>query len=257
MTAHLTFLDVTKRFGAVEVLATPFNLSIAQNELMVFLGPSGCGKTTLLRMIGGLDTPTTGQILLDGVPAGRPDWRRGMVFQSYSSFPWLTVAENVAFGMRYRSDLSESDKLARCDHYLDLVGLYEFSDAYPNQVSGGMRQRIAIARTLAAGSGVLLMDEPFGALDAQRREQLQIEVRRIQRRDSKTIVFVTHDVEEAMFLADRVIVFSKRPARVIAEIDVRSRLGEDRTLEMRDGVEFFALRNEVLGLVRASTGKEP
>jgi ABC-type nitrate/sulfonate/bicarbonate transport system ATPase subunit len=257
MTAHLSFLDVTKRFGAVEVLETPFNLSIACNEFMVFLGPSGCGKTTLLRMIGGLDTPTTGQILLDGVPAGRPDWRRGMVFQSYSSFPWLTVAENVAFGMRYRSDLSESEKLARCDHYLDLVGLYEFAGAYPNQVSGGMRQRIAIARTLAAGSGVLLMDEPFGALDAQRREQLQVELRHIQRRDSKTIVFVTHDVEEAVFLADRVIVFSKRPARVIAEIDVRSRLGEDRTLEMRDGVEFFALRNEVLRLVRASAGEEP
>ncbi|OYX74359.1 MAG: nitrate ABC transporter ATP-binding protein [Rhizobiales bacterium 32-66-11] len=257
MTAHLTFTNVTKRFGKVEVVATPFNLQIARNEFVVFLGPSGCGKTTLMRMIGGLDTPSTEDIRLDGAPVGGPDWRRGMVFQSYSSFPWLTVAENVAFGMRYRTDLSEEEKLGRRDHYLDLVGLYEFSDTYPNRVSGGMRQRIAIARTLAAGSDVLLMDEPFGALDAQRREQLQGELRRIQRRDAKTVVFVTHDVEEAAFLADRVIVFSKRPARIMAEIDVRARLGEDRTLEMRDGADFFALRNEMLRLVRASAGEEP
>jgi ABC-type nitrate/sulfonate/bicarbonate transport system ATPase subunit len=180
-----------------------------------------------------------------------------MVFQSYSSFPWLTVAENVAFGMRYRTDLTEAEKEVRCEHYLDLVGLYEFGDAYPNRVSGGMRQRLAIARTLAAGSEVLLMDEPFGALDAQRRELLQMELRRIQRRDTKTIVFVTHDVEEAVFLADRVVVFSKRPASIMAEIDVAARLGEERTLAMRDGAEFFALRNEVLRLVRASAGEEP
>jgi ABC-type nitrate/sulfonate/bicarbonate transport system ATPase subunit len=207
-----------------------------------------------MRMVGGLDAPSTGEIRLEGRPVGGPDRRRGMVFQSYSSFPWLTVAENVAFGMRYRGDLSEEEKLARRDHYLDLVGLYEFSDAYPNQVSGGMRQRIAIARTLACGSDVLLMDEPFGALDALRREQLQTELRRIQRRDAKTVVFVTHDVEEAVFLADRVIVFSPRPARIMADIDVRARLGEERTLAMRDGADFFALRNEVLHLVRTHAG---
>ncbi len=257
MTPHLLFKDVTKRFGKIEVVAQPFNLEIARNEFVVFLGPSGCGKTTLMRMVGGLDKPTSGEIRLDGAPVGGPDRRRGMVFQSYSSFPWLTVAENVAFGMRYRSDLSESEKLVRCEHYLDLVGLYEFSDAFPNRVSGGMRQRLAIARTLAAGSEVLLMDEPFGALDAQRRELLQMELRRIQRRDTKTIVFVTHDVEEAVFLADRVVVFSKRPASIMAEIDVAARLGEERTLAMRDGADFFALRNEVLRLVRASAGDEP
>jgi NitT/TauT family transport system ATP-binding protein len=173
-----------------------------------------------------------------------------MVFQSYSSFPWLTVGQNVEFGMRYRDDLSDDEKLARRDHYLDLVGLYEFIHAYPNRVSGGMRQRIAIARTLAAGSDVLLMDEPFGALDAQRRERLQVELRAIQRRDAKTVVFVTHDVEEAVFLADRVVVFSKRPARLVAEIDVTARIGADRPLELRDGAEFFALRNEILRLLR-------
>ncbi len=254
---HLVFNDVTKRFGAIDVVAKPFNLTIARNEFVVFLGPSGCGKTTLMRMVGGLDKPSSGEIRLDGKPVGGPDRRRGMVFQSYSSFPWLTVAENVAFGMRYRTDLTEAEKEVRAEHYLDLVGLYEFGDAYPNRVSGGMRQRLAIARTLAAGSEVLLMDEPFGALDAQRRELLQMELRRIQRRDTKTIVFVTHDVEEAVFLADRVVVFSKRPASIMAEIDVAARLGEERTLAMRDGAEFFALRNEVLRLVRASAGEEP
>jgi NitT/TauT family transport system ATP-binding protein len=250
MSAYLRFDGITKSFGPVEVVAPFFNLDVARNEFVVFLGPSGCGKTTLMRMIGGLDQPSGGEILLEGRPVGPPDRRRGMVFQSYSSFPWLTVAGNVDFGMRYRDDLTEDEKLARRDHYLDLVGLYEFADAYPNRVSGGMRQRVAIARTLAAGSEVLLMDEPFGALDAQRREKLQVELRAIQRRDAKTVVFVTHDVEEAVFLADRVVVFSKRPARIVQEIDVTARLGAERTLEMRDGAEFFALRNEILRLLR-------
>ena len=253
---YLAFDGVTKRFGDLDVVAQPFDLAVARNEFIVFLGPSGCGKTTLMRMVGGLDTPSTGEIRLEGVPVGGPDHRRGMVFQSYSSFPWLTVAENVHFGMRYRKDLSEQEKLARRDHYLDLVGLYEFSDAYPNKVSGGMRQRVAIARTLAAGSDVLLMDEPFGALDAQRREKLQVELRGIQRRDTKTVVFVTHDVEEAVFLADRVIVFSKRPARVTADIDITARLGSERPLELRDGPEFFQLRNAVLHRLREAAGDE-
>jgi NitT/TauT family transport system ATP-binding protein len=175
-----------------------------------------------------------------------------MVSQSYSSFPWLTVAQNVAFGMKYRDDLSAQEKAERRDYYLDLVGLADFADAYPNRVSGGMRQRVAIARTLAAGSEVLLMDEPFGALDAQRRERLQVELRRIQQRDAKTIIFVTHDVEEAVFLADRVIVFSKRPARVTLEADITARLGGERTLDLRETPEFFALRNELLHAVRLS-----
>ncbi len=253
---YLAFDGVTKRFGALDVVGQPFDLTVARNEFIVFLGPSGCGKTTLMRMVGGLDTPSGGEIRLEGTPVGGPDHRRGMVFQSYSSFPWLTVAENVLFGMRYRADLTEQEKRARRDHYLDLVGLYEFSDAYPNKVSGGMRQRVAIARTLAAGSDVLLMDEPFGALDAQRREKLQVELRGIQRRDTKTVVFVTHDVEEAVFLADRVIVFSKRPARLVADIDVTARLGAERPLELRDSPDFFQLRNAVLKLLREAAGDD-
>jgi NitT/TauT family transport system ATP-binding protein len=257
MSAHLSFDRVTKSFGPIEVVATPFSLGVERNAFVVFLGPSGCGKTTLMRMVGGLDTPSGGVIRLEGKPVGPPDRRRGMVSQSYSSFPWLTVAGNVDFGMRYRTDMSQAEKRARRDHYLALVGLSDFADAYPNRVSGGMRQRIAIARTLAAGSDVLLMDEPFGALDAQRREHLQVELRGIQRRDAKTIVFVTHDVEEAVFLGDRVIVFSRRPARVLADFDIGAELGSERPLELRDSPEFFALRTRVLKLVREAAGVEP
>ncbi len=248
---HLVLDRVAKRFGAIEAVA-PFSLAIERGELIVFLGPSGCGKTTLMRMIGGLEEPSDGRITLGGQPLDRPDRRRGMVFQSYSSFPWLTVEQNVRFGLRYRRDLSPAEKRARSAHYLDLVGLTDFAHAYPGRISGGMRQRVAIARTLAAGSEVLLMDEPFGALDAMLREGLQLEFHRLQEVEPRTIVFVTHDVEEAAFLADRVIVFTQRPARVLAEVDVRARFGERRTLETRDSPAFFELKKELLRHVRAT-----
>ncbi len=253
---YLEFDGIAKYFGELEVVAPFFNLNIKRNEFVVFLGPSGSGKTTLMRMVGGLETPSYGEIRLEGQPIGAPDRERGMVFQSYSSFPWLTVAQNVAYGMKYRLDLTPERKKARLDHYLELVGLTDFADFYPNKVSGGMRQRIAIARTLAAGSEVLLMDEPFGALDAQRREGLQIELRRIHRQDAKTIIFVTHDVDEAVFLADRIVVFSKRPARMLQDIDISAELGPDRTLELRDSEKFFKLRTRILKFVRAATGEE-
>jgi len=253
---YLVFDQVTKRFGDLPVVDPPFSLTVPQSQFVVFLGPSGCGKTTLMRMVGGLDTPSTGTILLDGDPVGKPDRRRGMVFQSYSSFPWLTVAQNVAFGMKYRLDLSPERKRERTEHYLRLVGLSDFANVYPKRISGGMRQRVAIARTLAAGPDVLLMDEPFGALDAQRREQLQVELRRIQQEEAKTVIFVTHDVEEAVFLADRIIVFSRRPARIVGDVDVVARIGTDRTLELRDSAEFFRLRTEVLHMVRETVGVE-
>jgi NitT/TauT family transport system ATP-binding protein len=255
--AYLVFDRVTKRFADLPVVAPAFDLRMARNEFVVFLGPSGCGKSTLLRMVGGLETPSSGEIRLEGAAVGPPDRRRGMVFQSYSSFPWLTVGGNVAFGMRYRGDLSPGEKRERAERYLALVGLADFANAYPNRVSGGMRQRIAIARTLAAGSDVLLMDEPFGALDAQRRESLQVELRRIQQHDAKTIIFVTHDVEEATFLGDRIIVFSQRPARIVSEIDVASVFGPERTLALRDTERFFKLRTELLHLVRQTAGTEP
>jgi NitT/TauT family transport system ATP-binding protein len=245
---------VTKRYGA-HVAVDALSLAVAHGSFFSILGPSGCGKTTLMRMVGGLDTPSEGTIRLDGRDVGAPDRRRGMVFQSYSSFPWLTVAENVAYGMRYRDDMTEDEKTRRRDHYLWLVGLKDFANAYPNKVSGGMRQRIAIARTLAAGSDVLLMDEPFGALDAQRREDLQLELRRIHRADAKTIIFVTHDVDEAVFLADRIVVFSKRPARILEELDIAAELGPDRTIELRDSERFFRLRTQVLQYVRTAAAE--
>ena len=254
---YLVFDRVTKEFGQLSVVARSFDLAIERHEFVVFLGPSGCGKSTLLRMVGGLETPTSGAIRLEGSAVGPPDRRRGMVFQSYSSFPWLSVAGNVLFGMRYRRDLSAGEKRERAEHYLKLVGLSDFADAYPNRVSGGMRQRIAIARTLAAGSDVLLMDEPFGALDAQRRESLQVELRRIQQTDAKTIIFVTHDVEEAVFLADRIIVFSQRPARIVSEIDVAAAFGPERPLALRDDERFFRTKTELLHLVRKTAGVEP
>jgi NitT/TauT family transport system ATP-binding protein len=249
MADFLEFDHLVKAFGEVSVVEDT-SLTIARNSLVVFLGPSGCGKTTLMRMAGGLDVPSSGVIRLDGVPVSGPSRRTGMVFQSYSSFPWLTVAGNIAFGMRYRNDLSGEERTQRVRHYLKLMGLEDFADIYPSRISGGMRQRVAIARSLAAGSDVLLMDEPFGALDALTREKLQVELRQIQAREAKTIIFVTHDVEEAVFLADRIVMLSARPARIIADIDVAKVLGPQRALEIRETDVFFRLRNEILHLVR-------
>ena len=251
--SYLSFEKVTKKFNQVQVVAET-TLRIARSSLVVFLGPSGCGKTTLMRMAGGLDTPSSGNIRLDGEIISGPDRRRGMVFQSYSSFPWLTVEGNIAFGMRYRNDLSASERVDRVQHYLRLIGLEDFAGSYPNRISGGMRQRVAIARSLAAGSDVLLMDEPFGALDALTRERLQVELRQIQTEESKTIIFVTHDVEEAIFLADRVILFSKRPANVLYDIDVTAMLGTKRNLDVRESAAFFKMRNEVLHMIRQEVG---
>jgi ABC-type nitrate/sulfonate/bicarbonate transport system ATPase subunit len=251
----LVFDHVTKRFpadgGEVEVVREA-DLTIARGEIVVFLGPSGCGKTTLMRMAGGLDFPTSGAVRIAGVPVTGPDRHKGMVFQQYSSFPWLTVFENVRFGMRYRRDLDAAAKRQRAERYVDLVDLAPFRDFYTNRISGGMRQRVAIARTLAADPDVLLMDEPFGALDAQTREFLQLQLLQINADEHKTIVFVTHDVEEAVLLANRIFVFSARPARVVATIDVTARLGrEERTLETKESGRFFTLRNEILHVTRA------
>jgi NitT/TauT family transport system ATP-binding protein len=253
--AYLEFDMVTKSFGDVPVVQET-SLAIEPNSLVVFLGPSGCGKTTMMRMIGGLDMPSSGVIRIEGVPIAGPGRRTGMVFQSYSSFPWLTVAGNINFGMRYRDDLTAAERRDRVKHYLKLIGLEDFAATYPSRISGGMRQRLAIARTLAAGSAVLLMDEPFGALDALTREKLQVELRQIQMREAKTIIFVTHDVEEAVFLADRIIMLSSRPASVVADMNVAGILGRSRPLAIRESEVFFKLRNEVLHVVRREAEEE-
>ena len=227
------------------------SLRIGESDFVIFVGPSGCGKTTLMRVAAGLEYATSGQVLLDGEAVTGPDRRKGVVFQSYSSFPWLTVLENAEFGLRFRHDVGRRDKRDLARHYLDLVGLGGFEDFYVNHISGGMRQRLAIARTLCADPDVLFMDEPFGALDAQNREFLQAQLLEIREKERKTIVFVTHDAEEAIFLGERIFVFSARPARVIQEIAVADFLQGARTLEIKNSEAFFHLRNHLLEVTRA------
>jgi NitT/TauT family transport system ATP-binding protein len=248
------FHEVTKAFrdprgGLIEVVL-PLSLRIAEGEVVVFVGPSGCGKTTVMRMVGGLERPSRGAITLQGREITGPSREKGMVFQSYSSFPWLTVLGNVRFGLKYRSDLAAAEKNRVARHYLELVKLTPFADFYVNRISGGMRQRVAIARTLAADPLVLLMDEPFGALDALTRERLQQQLLELQKAERKTVIFVTHDVDEAVFLADRIIVFSARPARVLRDLRVSAELPSERTLDVQETPPFRKLRHEVLTLIR-------
>ncbi len=252
--AFIEFHEVTKRFadhrGAAIEVVEPLSLKIAKGEFVVFVGPSGCGKTTVMRMVGGLETPSAGAITLQGQKITGPSREKGMVFQSYSSFPWLTVLGNIRFGLKYRRDVaaSEKDRIAR--HYLELVKLTPFADFYVNRISGGMRQRVAIARTLAADPLVLLMDEPFGALDALTRERLQLQLLELQKTERKTVIFVTHDVDEAVLLADRVIVFSARPARVLRDLRVGALLSAERGLDLQESPTFRQLRQVVLALIR-------
>jgi NitT/TauT family transport system ATP-binding protein len=231
------------------------SMTIEEGDFVVFVGPSGCGKTTLMRIAAGLETASQGRIVFEGEEIKGPDRKKGVVFQSYSSFPWLTVFENVRFGLKFRDDVtkSEKDKIAR--HYLELVGLAGFEDFYVNRISGGMRQRLAIARTLAAGPDILLMDEPFGALDAQNREFLQVQLLEIRAKERKTIIFVTHDVEEAIFLAERIFVFSARPAKIIEEITVSDHLPREHDLGLKESEAFFRLRNRVMALTRAEAAR--
>ena len=256
MQDFLEFRDISKTYwsddGKVETpVITPMSLSITEGEIVMFLGPSGCGKTTLMRIAGGLETQDTGQVILAGEVLHGPDRRRGMVFQSYSSFPWLTVRNNIKFGTRYRKDISAAEKDEITDRYMSMVGLARYADFYTNRISGGMRQRVAIARTLASSPDVLLMDEPFGALDAQTREYLQFQLMDINRREKKTTIFVTHDVEEAILLASRIVIFSSRPARIVKEIDINALLSpQDRRDGNADTQVFFDLRADILKIIR-------
>ena len=220
--AILSLRNVGKMYqvadGQVEALRGA-NLEVSRGEFVCLIGASGCGKSTLLRIVAGFETATTGEALMWGTPINGPDPTRGMVFQDYGLFPWLTVRKNIAFGPAARGRSSKEIK-ETVDHFIDLVGLGRFADAYPHQLSGGMKQRVAIARVLANEAEVVLMDEPFGALDAMTRERLQDELLELWARTKLTVLFVTHSIEESIFLSGRVIVMSPGPGRIDNDIAI-------------------------------------
>ena len=207
------------RGGPATRAIEPISLYVEDNDFITILGPSGCGKSTLLRIVAGLDQPTSGRVLLDSAPVTGPGADRGMVFQSYTLFPWLTVRQNICFGLREKN-MPESQQKEICDFYLDRVGLTSFADHLPRQLSGGMQQRTALARAMANNPKVLLLDEPFGALDHQTRELMQELLLGIWEQDRKTVLFVTHDIDEAIFMASRVVVMSARPGHIKCDIPV-------------------------------------
>ena len=221
--------DITKVFdlsrGRSVTAVEGINFDVKRNSICVLLGPSGCGKSTILRMMAGLETPTSGDIMIGGRTVERPGRDRGMVFQAYTSFDWLTVRKNVEFGMDING-VVPTERRERAQRFIDLVGLTKFADAYPSQLSGGMRQRVAIARTLANDPEVLLMDEPFGALDAETRWLMQELMIDVAEKTNTTMVIVTHDLEEAIFLADKIVFLSSHPGRVKEEIIPAFKQGE-------------------------------
>jgi NitT/TauT family transport system ATP-binding protein len=230
---HITVLD-------------QLSLSIEEHEFVSIVGPSGCGKSTFLHIIGGFEPESGGEMRLSGRPLGPPGPDRGMMFQDHSLFPWLTALGNVCWPLEMKG-LAKSGRLERAREYLDLVHLSRYADLYPGQLSGGMKQRVALARLFALDPQILLMDEPFGALDSQTRELLQEELQAIWRRTRKTVLFVTHDIDEAIYLGTRVIIFTARPGRIKA--DIRIEAGE-RSEEFRKSSAFFAMRARVWDLLR-------
>lgn len=246
---RLVMQNVNKVFyddaGRAVVALKDINLTVSPGEFVCLLGPSGCGKSTLLRLIAGLDKPDSGSITLDGSEITGPHFERGLVFQDPTLFPWRTVRENVATGWDARG-LSWRQP-CEIDRYIEMVGLTQFADAYPYQLSGGMAQRAALARALANHPKVLLLDEPLGALDAFTRMKMQDEIMRIWQDRGTTMVFVTHDVEEAVYLADRIVIMTPRPGRVVKVCDVS--LARPRR---RDSAEFFRVRTAVLTLFQAA-----
>jgi len=223
---------VHKQYGTTDGTETTaladVSFTVDPGEFVTIVGPSGCGKTTLARLVGGFESPTSGQILVDGTPVTGPTPDRAMVFQSYHLFPWLSVRENVAFGL-VEEGVPVDRRTERVHEMLDLVGLADRADAYPAELSGGMNQRVGLARALAVDPGMLLMDEPFGSVDLQTRRRLQRELLDIWRRMEKTVLFVTHDIEEAVLLSDRVLVLTGTPGRVCDNVTIELSRPRDRT----------------------------
>ena len=230
----------------------PTTLAVADNDFITILGPSGCGKSTLLRIVAGLDVPTSGDVQLDGHVVTGPGADRGMVFQSYTLFPWLTVIENIGFGLREKA-MPPARAAEIAAHYIDKVGLRGFENHYPKMLSGGMQQRTAIARALANEPRILLLDEPFGALDHQTRGLMQELLLSIWESERKTVLFVTHDIEEAIFMANRVVVMTARPGRIKADVAVA--IPHPRHYTIRTSPEFSALKARLTEDIRVEALK--
>jgi len=244
--------QVYEKNGAPFVVLDNFNLDIAQNEFVTVVGTSGCGKSTLLNIVGGLVEPTTGQVFIDGSRISGPGRDRGFVFQSYSLFEWLTVSDNILFALK-KTAMGDGEKRELVQHYIESVGLVGFEKAYPKELSGGMRQRVAIARALVYKPAVLLMDEPFGALDSQTRGMMQELLLKVWGEHKTTVLFITHDVDEAIFLSDRVIVMSSRPGRLKQE--KRIVIPRPRNYEVMTDSLFIESKKELIGAIREETLK--
>jgi NitT/TauT family transport system ATP-binding protein len=241
--------EVSRTFaqrGRETVALLPTSFTVESGEFVSLLGPSGCGKSTLLGLIAGLDEASGGEVRIDGALVDGPGVDRGMVFQSYTLFPWLTVEENARFAFRLAANRGRAVD-SEVDWLLELMGLADFRRAYPRELSGGMKQRVAIVRALANRPKVLLMDEPFGALDAQTREEMQQLMRLLQAHQRPTVLFVTHDLDEALYLSTRVLVLSARPGRIIADVPVP--FGEERPLELKVSDEFLRAKRQLFNLL--------
>ena len=252
----IRFEQVGKEFrarGRTVTALDDITLDVRAGEFLVLVGPSGCGKSTLLDLLGGLTAPTSGRILVDGAPVTGPGLDRGVVFQQYALLPWRTAQANVEFGLEAKH-VPRRERAARAREHLDLVGLSGFADRYPHELSGGMKQRVAIARSLAFDPDVLLMDEPFAALDAQTRDGLQDELLRIWEKTGKTIVFITHGIEEAVYLGQRVAVMTSRPGRIKEVVDVPL-TARSATEDLRSDPEFTRYRHHIWTLLRDEVAK--
>ena len=247
MIERIRFERVSVQFGHLKVV-DDVSYAIGDREFVSVIGPSGCGKTTMMNMVAGFMQPTAGQILLDGKPVGGPGPDRGVIFQEYGVFPWLTVKENIAFGLKLdanRVNAAQRDEI--CARYMGLMGLAEFADAWPKTLSGGMRQRLALARAYAVKPEFLLMDEPFGALDAQTRSAMQDLLLEVLAAERKTVMLITHSVEEAVYLSSRIVVMTARPTRIREIIEVP--FGYPRKESLHEKPEFGELRSHVRDLV--------
>ena len=247
--------DFAMRDGGTTRALDRVSFRAHRREIMCVIGPSGCGKSTVARILAGLEDATSGEVLLDGKQVSGPGPDRGMVFQGYTLFPWLTVTRNVMFGLELCTDLVPSGNSAEEDahSWIQLVGLEKFADAYPHQLSGGMKQRVAIARALAARPRILLMDEPFGALDAQTRAQMQSYLLQIWRQVDVTIIFITHDLDEAVYLADRILVLDAHPGRVRELMEVA--VPRPRTPEQSLSPSFMAARRHLQELIHPASAQ--